>query len=114
MADADVAIALMAAMQTGCRLQISAAAVRPWLIVFAEQYGVSLREENRAAFEASFASLAAAGVTVRDTAAMEDTLARAAEHALPISSEPVLANGRLELLHYLEERFTISPAPAEA
>ena len=101
MADTDVAIALMAAMQAGCRVQISAAAARPWVVTFAEQYNVPLTVESRSAFEADFHALAAAGVTVRDPAAQEDTLARAAEAGLPLITQSVLANGRLELLNVL-------------
>ena len=108
MADADVAIALMAAMQAGCRLQISTASVRPWLALFAEQYGVGLSVQKRGEFEESLAELPA-GIVLRDPAATDDSLARAAAAGLAVSTAPVLANGRLELLQYLEERLVICP-----
>lgn len=106
MSEADVAITLMAAMQAGCHLQISSASMRPWLGLFAEQYGVELRVQKRAEFEDSLATLPS-GTVVRDPAAMDDTLARAAAVGLAVSSAPVLANGRLELLQYTEERLVI-------
>ena len=112
MADADLAIALAAAMQAGCRLQISAAAARPWLTTFAEQYSVPLTIEKRAAFEADFAALAASGVTVRDPAALDDTLARAAAAHLPLLTHSICANGRLELLRCTAERLTIRATEA--
>lgn len=104
MSDADIAIALMAAMQAGCRVQISAAAERSWLVAFAEQYSVALTIEKRDAFEADFPALAAAGVTVRDPAALDDTLARAAAARLPLITDSILANGRIELLHCTREQ----------
>lgn len=112
MADTDVLIALAAALQAGCRVQLSAAAERPWLAAFAEQYDVALTIEKRAAFEADFAALAAAGVTVRDPAAMEDTLTRAAAARLPLLTHSICANGRLELLRCTAERLTIRATPA--
>ena len=109
MADADVAIALMAATQAGCRIQLSAAATRPWLAPFLEQHGISFSVQKRAEFEASFPTLAASGFIVRDPAAMEETIAAASAAALPIINTPILANGRIELLYYLEERLLIEP-----
>lgn len=108
MTDANLAIALMAAMQAGCSLRLSLAEQRSWLTLFAEQYGVPLVVEERAEYEASFPALASAGLTLRDPAAMEESLCRAAACHLPIITEPVLANARLELLHCLEERLLIS------
>ena len=104
MADTDIAIALAAALQAGCRVQISAAAERPWLTTLAEQYNLPLTIEKRAAFEADFHALAAAGVTVRDPAAMDDTLALAVDAHLPLLTHSICANGRLELLRCTKEQ----------
>lgn len=109
MSDADIAIALMAALQTGCRLSLSLDASRPWLLGVAEQYGLSMSVQKRGEYEASFPALAAGGFIVRDPAALDDTLAAATAASLPLINASVLANGRLELLYYLEERLTIRP-----
>lgn len=107
MADADIAIALMAAMQAGCRVQLSCAALRPWVNMFAEKYGVPQNIESRSEYEAVFPSLAAAGVIVRDPAAMDDTLACAAACGLALIDAPVVSNGRVELLRCMEEQLVI-------
>lgn len=107
MTDADIAIALMVAMQAHCHVQLSASEPRPWLTLFAEQYGVPLSIRKREEFEEGFASLAAAELVLRDPAATPKTLERAGACGLPVVTDPVLANGRLEFLHYLEERVRI-------
>lgn len=111
MSDTDVAIALMAAMQAGCKLQISMAEERPWVATFAEQHSVALSVENRQDFENDFPSLAAVDIVVRDPAAMDETFARAAACQLSIINDPVLSNGRIELLRYLRESLHIERIP---
>lgn len=107
MADVDIAIALMAAMQTGSRVQLSVAQARPWLTLFAEQYAVLLRVEDRAEYEERFPAMAEERLLLRDPAATRETLARAASCRLSVVNTPVLANGRLEMLYCLEERVRI-------
>ena len=119
MSDTDIAIALMAAMQAGCKLQISIAAEREWVAAFAEQHGVALSVENRQSFEDVFPSLAAVGIVVRDPAALDETLVRAAECRLSLINDPVLSNGRVELLRCLREtlrleRLPLPPSPGKS
>ena len=71
-----------------------------------EHLGVNIIVENREEFENRFAALAAEGFRVRDIAATATTRAAASACRLQLCSESVLANGRLELLHYLRERIT--------
>ena len=104
--DIDLSIALMAALKAGCDIQLSTASMRPWMPRALEPLGVIITVENREVFESRFASMAATGVFVRDTSATMDTLQRAARCRLGLSSAPVLANGRLELLHCLREVVT--------
>lgn len=112
MPDADVGIALMAAMQAGCSVQLSLEAPRSWVALFAEQHGVSLSVESRADYEAAFPTLASLGAVVRDPAAPESTLAAAAAAGVPINTASVLANGRLELLNCLGERLLMQRTEA--
>lgn len=108
MTDANLLIALMAAMQAGCSLRLSVAAQRAWLTHVAEQYGITLVVEDRAEYEAGFPALAGAGFVLRDPAALDDTLKRAADCHLPVITAPVLANARLELLCCMEERLCVT------
>lgn len=102
--DIDLSIALMAALKAGCHVQLSTATLRAWMPRCLEQLGVPIHVESRQEFESRFAALASDGVWVRDTAATEQTLAAAAACNLRLSNADILANGRLELLHYLREQ----------
>lgn len=104
--DIDLSIALMAALKAGCDIQLSTASMRPWMPRALEPLGVIISVESRGEFEGRFPSLATTGVFVRDTAATITTLQRAAHCRLSLCADPVLANGRLELLHCLREVVT--------
>lgn len=104
--DIDLSIALMAALKAGCDIQLSTASMRAWMPRALEPLGVIIAVESRDEFEGHFPSLAATGVVVRDTAATVNTLQRAAQCRLALCYEPVLANGRLELIHCLREVVT--------
>lgn len=102
--DIDLAIALMAALKAGCNVQLSTVSMRAWMPRCLEQLGVPVLVENREEFESRFAALASEGIRVRDTAATDRTMAAAASCNLWISRESVLANGRLEMLHCMQEQ----------
>lgn len=104
--DIDLSIALMAALKAGCDIQLSTASMRAWMPRALEPLGVIIAVESRDEFEGHFPSLATTGVVVRDTAATANTLQRAAQCRLALCYEPVLANGRLELIHCLREVVT--------
>ncbi|MBO5684467.1 MAG: proline dehydrogenase family protein [Akkermansia sp.] len=104
--DIDLSIALMAALKAGCDIQLSTASMRAWMPRALEPLGVIISVETRDEFEGRFPSLATTGVMVRDTAATINTMQRAAQCRLALCAEPVLANGRLELLHCLREVVT--------
>lgn len=104
--DVDLAIALMAALKAGCDIQLSTANMRPWMPRALEPLGIIIAVESRDEFEGHFPSMAASGTLVRDTAATVTTLQRAAQCHLALCTDPVLANGRLELLHCLREVVT--------
>lgn len=104
MSDIDLSILLMAALKAGCPLQLSTAVLRAWMPRALEPLGVNIIIENREEFENRFPSLAADGFRVRDTAATATTVRTAAAARLQLSSDSVLANARLELLHNLRER----------
>ena len=104
--DIDLSIALMAALKAGCDIQLSTASMRAWMPRALEPLGVIISVESRDEFEGRFPSLATTGVYVRDTAATVNTQQRAARCRLGLCAEPVLANGRLELLHCLREVIT--------
>lgn len=104
--DIDLSIALMAALKAGCDIQLSTASMRAWMPRALEPLGVIISVESRDEFEGRFPSLATTGVVVRDTAATLNTLQRAANCRLSLCAEPVLANGRLELLRCLREVVT--------
>ena len=109
LSDVDVAIMLMAAMQTRSRIELSAEVERDWLSLFCEQNGVSLSYASKEDFEASYAALAARGLLLRAPGAGDEAVARAATCGLRTEASAVLANGRLELMRYLEERVVIRP-----
>lgn len=109
LSDTDLAIMLMAAMQTRSLIELSAAAGRDWLSLFCEQHGVSLSYANREDFEANYAALAARGLLLRAPEAGAEAVAQAAACGLRIDDSPVLANGRLELMRYMEERVVVRP-----
>lgn len=101
--DTDLAIALMAALRAGCRVQLSIASARPWLVRTLQELGVPMVAEDRRNYERRFPALAADGITVRDPAA-DDAAASVAEACgLRLCRASVLANGRLELLHCMQE-----------
>lgn len=102
--DMDLSIALMAALTAGCKTVISLPEQRPWMETVLAPLPVEVKEESREAYEGRFPAMAKEGVWVRDTAATDSTWAAAAASGLRLSSAPVLANGRLELLHYLREQ----------
>lgn len=106
LSDVDLSIALMAALKAGCEIELSSVTMRAWMPRALEHLGVRITIENRQEFEERFASLASAGVTLRDVAATETTIAAAARCRMPLCTAPMLANGRLELLHFLQEQVT--------
>ena len=101
--DIDLAIALMAALKAGCRVQLSTATARPWMPRTLQELGVPVRVENRDEFEYRFPALAADGIVVRDPAAGDRAASIAEACGLRLSRASVLANGRLELLQCLQE-----------
>lgn len=101
--DTDLAIALMASLRAGCRVQLSTATTRPWMTRTLQELGVPMVVEERRNYERRFPALAADGITVRDPAA-DDAAASVAEACgLRLCRASILANGRLELLHCMQE-----------
>lgn len=111
--DIDLSIALMAALKAGCDIQLSTASMRAWMPRALEPLGVIISVESRDEFESRFPSLATTGVFVRDTAATINTLQKAAHCRLALCAEPVLANGRIELLRCLREVVTTQRAASK-
>lgn len=103
LSDTDIAIALMATVCIGGKLQISWDAPRAWAEKLSELPGISYHEESRREYETRIPDFARAGYRLRDLAPTPDTRARAAKYRVPLCSAPILANGQLELLHYLQE-----------
>lgn len=104
LSDVDLSIALMAALKAGCEIELSSVTMRAWMPSALEHLGVNIVIESRREFEDRFAALAGSGMQVRDVAATETTITAAATHRLPLCTAPMLANGRLELLHCLQEQ----------
>ncbi len=101
--DIDISIAILAALTAGSELQLSSASLRAWMPRAFDPLGISVTVEPREDFEARFPALAARGICVRDTAATDATRRAAAAAGLQLCTASILANGRLELLHYLRE-----------
>lgn len=106
--DIDLSIALMAALKAGSKVEISIPTARPWMPRILPNLAVELHEENRDEFIARFPVLASSHFRVRDASATPATWAAAATCRLHLSNAPVLANGRLELLHCMQEQTTTS------
>lgn len=104
MTDVDLSILLMGALKVGCPIRLSTATLRTWMPRALEHLGVEIIVENREEFENRFSALAAEGIRVRDVAATAATLAAAASCRLTLCHDSILANARLELLHYLREQ----------
>lgn len=110
--DIDLSIALMAALKAGSKAEISIPSARTWMPRLLPGLGVALHEESREDYIARFPALAAGGYLVRDTAATPATWVAAAAAHVHLSSNSVLANGRLELLHCLREQTTTTHIPS--
>lgn len=106
MTDVDLSILLMCALKAGCTVRLSTANLRAWMPRALEPLGVEIIVEGREEFENRFSAMAADGICVRDVAATPATHAAAAACRLKLRDASVLANARLELLHYLRERVT--------
>lgn len=104
MSDADLAIVLMAARQTGARLRLSLAGERSWLLPTLLPPDAEMRQETRDQFTARFGEWAERDALVRDPAADGKTRRRAQAVSLRLIERPVLANARIELLAYLREQ----------
>lgn len=104
LSDVNLSIALMAALKAGCEIELSSVTMRAWMPRALEHLGVRIVLETRQEFETRFGALASAGYFLRDVAATESTVKTAAAARLPLCTAPMLANGRLELLHYVQEQ----------
>lgn len=104
-ADTDLSIAIMAALKADCNITLSTATLRPWMARSLEGLGIRLKAESREDYLRRMPELAAKGITVRDPLATDADLARAAACRLKVVREPIVANGRIELLHYLREQY---------
>ncbi len=104
--DIDLAIVIMAALTAGSELQLSTASLRAWMPRTLDPLGITVTVEPREEYEARFPEYASRGVVVRDTAATERTRRNAQAAGVLLCTESVLANGRLELLHYVREVVT--------
>lgn len=102
--DIDLSIAIMAALKAGAPLQISAEATRQWMPQQLDRLGITLTVESRTDYLTRMPALAADGVFVRDMAATPEELAVAAACGLHICTDPIISNGRIEMLHYLREQ----------
>lgn len=106
MTDVELSIMLMGALKAGCSVQLSTASLRAWMPRSLEPLGVDIIVEGREEFENRFSALASDGVFVRDVAAADSTIKAAAGCRLKLCNDSILANARLELLHYLREQVT--------
>ena len=103
MSDADLCIMLMAALAAGCRVQLSTAAMRPWMQNMLYPVGVDITVETQQAFEGRFPTLAGQGVCVRQPGATEETRRAAGICRLELITRPVSSDGRSELLCCTQE-----------
>ncbi|MBR1998175.1 MAG: proline dehydrogenase family protein [Akkermansia sp.] len=103
--DAEISIALMAALKAGCEVYLSTATLRPWMPRHLEGLGVRITLENRLDYLKRLPEIADTGVSLRDPAATVQDMAAAAACGLKINNSPILGNARIELLHYLREQY---------
>ncbi|MBE6417679.1 MAG: aldehyde dehydrogenase family protein [Akkermansiaceae bacterium] len=103
--DTELSIALMAALKAGCDIRLSTANIRPWMTRSLEGLGVQVHLESRSDYLKQLPRLAAEAIPVRDPAATDEEMAVAAACGLSLNREPILGNGRIELLHYLREQY---------
>ncbi len=101
--DADLGIALMAALRLGCDIELSCESMRPWMLRELTPLKVSVTEESRSDYLQRFSDFAKRGVRVRDCFATAETIAAAKDCGLRLDTARVVANGRIEMLHYLRE-----------
>ena len=113
-ADADLCIMLMAALAAECRVQLSTAALRPWMQGMLYPEGVEITVETQQAFEGRFATLAGQGFCVRQPGATQETRRAAGICRLELITRPVTTDGRAELLCCMQEQVTTRRANTPA
>jgi RHH-type proline utilization regulon transcriptional repressor/proline dehydrogenase/delta 1-pyrroline-5-carboxylate dehydrogenase len=103
LANDDIAIVILASKLAGSELEISIEKNRTWLS-FCPEESITLLVETEEEFQARFAQLAEHGYQVRYPHCPVETLKKSEEEAVNLLDFPILANGRIELLHYLNEQ----------
>ncbi|MBE6418520.1 MAG: aldehyde dehydrogenase family protein [Akkermansiaceae bacterium] len=103
--DTEISLFLMAALKAGCEIHLSTATLRPWMPRHLEGLGIRVTLENRMTYLERIPELATAGIALRDPAATPEDLAIATACGTCINTAPILANGRIEQLHYLREQY---------
>ena len=93
----------MAALRLGCDIELSCESMRPWMLRELTPLKVSVTEESRSDYLQRFSDFAKRGVRVRDCFATAETIAAAKDCGLRLDTARVVANGRIEMLHYLRE-----------
>lgn len=117
--DSDIAIACLAAMVAHVPLDVSITEKRPWMDLVPE---LSLVEESEEGLIARLAQEGKKYNYLRIMGGSESVYVAANAVSLPIIDQPILANGRLELVNYYREQAisetihrygNIIPKPAE-
>ncbi len=104
MSDVDLCILLMVGLKAGSGVELSMSDKRNWAEGRLEPLGVKLTIESRAKYEERLPSIAKSASRLRDIAATDKTRQAAKAAGLQLSTEPIMANGRIELLRVCRER----------
>ncbi|MFI3243154.1 MAG: proline dehydrogenase family protein [Akkermansia sp.] len=104
MSDVDLCILLMVGLKAGSGVELSMSDKRNWAEGRLEPLGVKLTIESRKKYEERLPSIAKGVNRLRDIAATETTRQIAKAAGLSLSTEPIMANGRIELLRVCRER----------
>ncbi len=104
MSDVDLCILLMVGLKAGSGVELSMSDKRNWAEGRLEPLGVKLTIESRDKYEERLPSIAKGASRLRDIAATDKTRQAAKDAGLHLSTEPIMANGRIELLRVCRER----------
>lgn len=102
--DIQIALAILSAAQVDMPLVLSLPASRSWLLTITDYEKLEVVVENIGRFRERLPQIALRGEALRYPGCDEQTYVEAHALDLNISTMPVLANGRLELLPYYREQ----------
>ncbi len=108
LSDAQAALLLSAALRTGQQLEFSFGAARPWAEEYLRDHQHEVIVEDMSQFQARFKQIAEKEMLLRIPHADEQTRRLAAKWLIPLRDEPVMTQGRAELMLLCADQWCLS------